>query len=314
MGSNTILITGGSGNLARLLAEKLCAESHQVLSLDLRNPERHERIAAVDYFERDVRDNEFLNTIISERKPQIIFHMASLLSGSSEMDRRTAWEINATASFNLFESALEHKVDRIVFPGTAASYGNDLPSSLVQDFPQWPENIYGVTKVACERLGFYYRKVHGLDFRCIRLPMVISPFAPKNAVTAYASHAYVAAAKGQAFSFPVSADTGMSTIYVKDVVDALVQIAFAPREAIKKPAYNLHSFYPKAKDFTETISKIVPDFEYAFNPKLPVDELLKAWPNTIVDTTAREDWQWKPAYNLEKTTQDILEWLKNLQH
>ncbi len=313
MESKTILITGGNGNLARILAGELSKEDHRILSLDLHQPRQSDFIKGVEHFTRDIRDNDFLNTLLKDRKPDIIFHMASLLSGSSELNRRRAWEINATACFNLFEGALENGIDRIIFPGTAASYGNNLPSSLPQDHPQWPENIYGVTKVACERLGFYYSKEHGLDFRCIRLPMVISPFAPKSAVTAYASHAFVNASRSEPFTFPVSEHTGMSTIYVKDVVRALKKIAFARKESLNHPGYNLHGFFPTAREIAEAIRKESSNFEYDFQPEPAVDELLKSWPDRIIDDTARDDWGWMPEYDLSDATTDIFKWLQELK-
>ena len=307
---STILVTGGNGNLARLLIEQLAEQGNSVICLDIGEPPPEGKVASVDYRVSDIRDDDFLDTLISERQPDSIIHLASLLSGSSEIDRSAAWEINATACFKLYELCLKHGVQRFVFPGTAASYGKGLPATLPEDFPQWPENLYGVTKVACERMGYYYRKRHGLDFRCLRLPMVLSPWAPANALTAYASSAYRAAAAGEAFVFPVSKNNGMSTIFVNDVVKSFIQLSGAPAESIKQPAYNLHGFLPTAIEIAQSISALVPNFEYRFEPAPEVETLISSWPSIIDDAPARKDWGWAPDHDLKAASAKMLQLLR----
>ena len=307
----SILITGGAGNIARLLAKRLKRDGHSIVSLDIAEPPPSQKVPEVEYQSADIRDEAALEALLASRKPDLIFHLASLLSGSSELDRRRAFQINAVASFNLLELALENESPTIVFPGTGASFGSDVPLDLPEDHEQWPENLYGATKVAVERLGVYYKLKHGLDFRCLRPPLVLSPFAPASALTAYASHAYVAAFKGKPFAFPVSPEIGMSTIYIQDLVEGFVQLAFADQENLKQHAYNLHAFCPRAQEVADAIKDRRPDFQYSFEPNETVESLLRNAPDRFCDDGARRDWGWNPIYDLDTCTADIFKLLEN---
>ena len=303
--TKSILITGGNGNIARLLANRLLNDNHRVTCLDITEPQSESTVAGVDYVTADICDEAAIESTLKSKKIEVIFHLASLLSGSSEINRRRAFDVNALATFNLFELALANGSPRIIFPGTGASYGSDVPSILPENHPQWPENIYGVTKVANERLGVYYKLKHGLDFRCLRPPLVLSPYAPPAALTAYASHAYVAAANGEAFTFPVSRNIGMSTIYIEDLVEGFVQLAFSPKNKLRQHAYNLHALCPTAQEIADSIQKVKPNFQYDFKSDPKVEALLSTAPNVFVDSSARKDWGWKPISDLDSCTAAI---------
>ena len=188
------LVTGAGGNLARQLLDELRSRGKETLGIDLAPPAAAG--AEAPWQQVDITDRGRVAGLLAEFQPQCILHMASLLSMSSAADPPRAWRVNATAAVELLELAAEHRVQRVFFPSTSATYGGRLPDPLPEDHPQWPDNIYGATKVAVERVGTYFALSRGLDFRAVRLPIVVSPFAPPAAVSAYASHVFAAAARG----------------------------------------------------------------------------------------------------------------------
>ena len=168
-----VLITGGNGNLGFLAAEMLAAEGVEIIRFDL--PGSGREGPGVEIL-GDVRDVDLLASAFIDHKPDSVIHLASLLSGSSEEDLDASWEINATTSFRLMRLAQDHELSGpFVFASTIATYGLDLPDPLPGDTEQWPLGLYGATKVAVERLGWYFKTKHGLDFRCLRFPLVFSP-------------------------------------------------------------------------------------------------------------------------------------------
>lgn len=297
------LITGGNGNIGRLLAAQLTARDIEVIRFDLPGSEPVETHRLETIITGDIRDKSLLESIFKSHKPDAVYHLASLLSGSSEADMQAAWEINATASFNLLNMAKTHDAGMFFFASTFASYGPDMPSPMPEDQSQWPENIYGVTKIAVERLGNYFKAKHGLDFRCLRFPLVISPFAPATAVTAFPSHAFKAAVEGKKFSFPVLPQTAVSTLFLLDVINSIVKITLAPKEQVIEPAYNLHAYRLDAQMVADVIAKRHPEFDYAFEPKTEVEALLGGWPDIMLDDKAREHWGWKPDYDFEQSAE-----------
>ena len=198
-GMQRYLVTGAAGNLARQLLTELGRRRNETLGIDLAPaPDRYRG----DWRQVDITDRASLAKLIAEFRPECILHMASLLSMSSAADPRRAWTVNASAAVALMELATEHRVQRFFFPSTSATYGGALPDPLPEDHPQWPDNIYGATKVAVERVGTYFALSRGLDFRSVRLPIVASPFAPAAAVSAYASHVFRARRQWRAVHLP----------------------------------------------------------------------------------------------------------------
>jgi threonine 3-dehydrogenase len=297
----TALVTGGNGNLGQLVAQHLEDAGTEVINFDLPGSEgalsdqRHAVVLG------DIRDQDLLENTIKTHKPDVVIHLASMLSGSSEANPGLAWEVNASSSIRFMRMCLEHQTGPFFFASTAATYGPDLSSPVGLNTPQWPENIYGATKVAVERMGVYLKLKQGFDFRCLRCPMVLSPFAPAGAMTAYPSHAIAAAAKGESFVFPVAEHTGMSTLYLNDVTRSVIEICTAERSDLNQHIYNLHSYMFTAQDLVTAIQSRYPDFTCSYTKNSPTDDLIRRWPDVFDDSAAQQDWGWKPQYDFEAT-------------
>ena len=303
----TALVTGGNGNLGRLVAQNLEAMGTRVVSFDLHGSEgphcdpRHAVVLG------DMRDQSLLEDTLATHKPDVVIHLASMLSGSSEANPELAWDVNASSSMRLMRHCLDRNIGPFFFASTAATYGPDLASPVALNTPQWPENIYGATKVAVERMGVYLKLKQGFDFRCLRFPMVLSPSAPAGAMTAYPSHAIAAAARGDTFVMPVAPDTGMSTLYLNDVTRSIVEICSAERAALTQHAYNLHSFMFTAQDLVEAIQSRFPGFSCTFTSGSPTDDLILRWPDVFDDSAARADWGWAPHYDFDATIEALVQ-------
>jgi threonine 3-dehydrogenase len=303
------LITGGNGNLGRLVAERLLQGGTRVVKFDVPGTEPTQTAANETVVSGDIRDAGLLRELVNDCKPGTIYHLASLLSGSSEADLADAWAINATASFELMNLAHTSGVEQFFFASTAASYGPVDTDPMPNDYPQWPENMYGATKVAVERLGVYFKQKHGLDFRCLRFPLVVSPHAPKTAVSAFPSHALRAAFNGESFSFPVAENTGISTIFLDDVIDSIVSYTGAARDSLTQHIYNLHAYYLSAGMVAQAARAHFPDFDYRFEPVEAVEHLISSWPDVVDDNAARRDWGWSPAYDFEQSVAQMCDLL-----
>ena len=297
------LVTGAAGNLARQLMDELVSRGKETFGIDLvPAPAGREG----NWQQIDITDRASLARLLDEFRPQCILHMASLLSMSSAADPPRAWEVNACAAVALMELAVEHGVQRFFFPSTSATYGGVLPDRLPEDHPQWPDNIYGAAKVAVERVGTYFALSRGLDFRSVRLPIVASPFAPPAAVSAYASHVFAAAARGEPFTFPVASEVAVSVIYVRDVTLGILKLVEVPEEPLTRRVYNLHGFAASAGDLAQAAAQRVPGFRYRFEPaKLPT-RILSVQPSVYTDASAHRDWGWHPQFDLPATTDHLL--------
>lgn len=304
MAPKRVLITGGNGNIGRLVTARFIAADIEVISLDLPGTTPAEGVTAAHF--GDLRDHDKLRTILDDHAPDTVLHLASLLSGSSEANPADAWEINATASVALMQMCSDRGIGPFVFASTVATYAYEFPDGLPEDTPQWPDNVYGATKVAVERMGVWLKKARGFDFRCVRLPMVLSPFAPPGALSAYPGHAVGAALRGEPFAFPVSAETGMSTIFLDDVARGLFDLALANRETLTRHVYNLHSFHFTAADLVARIKAEWPDAQMSYEPDARVVQMISGLPDVIEDAAARADWGWDPTYGFEECMSAVI--------
>lgn len=295
------LVTGAAGNLARLLVQRLQAADKKVTQLD----QEPSTVAGGDFVQADITDTARLERLVDEVRPECILHMASLLTLSSEANPAIAWRVNATASIELLRIAADRGVTRFFFPSTIATYSGELPDPLPEDHPQWPSTIYGVTKVAVERMGSYLWRTAGLDFRAVRLPLVISPFAPPGAVSAYPSHGFVAARRGDPFVYPAPPNLRMSSLYVLDAIDGILQLVEADGANLSRRVYNLHAFGPSTQDFADAVSQRVAGFRYRFEPHPNVTAMIGSMPSVLIDASARRDWGWNPQYDLDASADAI---------
>ncbi|MGD0898863.1 MAG: NAD-dependent epimerase/dehydratase family protein [Thermoguttaceae bacterium] len=305
--NRTCLVTGGAGNLACQLTHRLAERGEKSVLFDLAEKPVAAVAAGCTYVRGDLARPGEVERLLAEHRPDVIIHFASLLSGSSEANRPLAWTVNMDGTFALFEAALAHGVRQVFFPSSVAAYGGNLPDPVPEDFPQWPGGLYGVTKMAVERLGAYYHARHGLDFRAIRVPVVISPFAPPGAASAYASRAFVEALREGRFVFKVRPQTCPSLIYVKDVLRAIVMLMDAPNERLTRRVYNIQALSPTAEEIAEAICRRLPGARMTFEPDPEVVALIEGWPIHFVDASARRDWGWHAEYDLQALADDILE-------
>lgn len=303
---NTCLITGGAGNLACQLTWALADRFDRIVLLDVADRPVGDTAPGSCFERGDLLDGPGLDALFAQHAPAAVIHLASLLSGSCEQDRGLAWRVNMDGTFGLFEAALRHGRPTVLFASSVAAFGGRLPKVLSDDTPQWPATLYGVTKMAAERLGGYYHEKHGLDFRCLRLPITVSRHAPAGAASALASHAFLEAARTGRFTFKARADTPMAVIYVRDVLRAFTGLLAATEAGLSRRVYNIAGMTVTPGEIAAAIRRRLPDAVLDFEPDDAVDRVLASWPGEIDDSTARRDWQWRPEWGLDRMADDFL--------
>ena len=303
----TCFITGGAGNLACQLCELLAERFDRLVLFDVAD----RPIAAVPplavYERGDVTDDSRVEELLRKYRPACLIHLAAMLSGSCEQDRALGWRVNANGTFGILEHALSNGVGQVLFSSTVAAFGGKLPHPLLDDTPQWPDGLYGVTKVVGERLGVYYHRRHGLDFRCLRLPITISRFAAAGAASSLASQAFIESVRKGRFTFAARPDTPLALVYAGDAVRALALLQEAPAERLTRRVYNIHAMSVTPLDIAGAIWRRLPGTEIRFEPDPLVADLLASWPGTIDDAPARTDWGWQPAFDLERTADTMIQ-------
>ena len=163
-------------------------------------------------------------------------------------------------------------------------------------------------KVTGELLGNYYHHKYGVDTRSVRFPGIISNVTlPGGGTTDYAVEIYYEAIRSGRFTCPVPADVYMDMIYMPDALRACVELMEAdPSKLVHRNSFNIASMSFTPEIICAEIRKRMPAFEMTYDIDPVKREIAESWPNSLDDTCAREEWGWKPEWDLSRMTDDML--------
>ena len=303
-----ILIVGAGGQIGSELTSHLrkIYGANNVVATDMR-PSCNFEIDG-PYERLDAMEIHELAHIVSKYKIDTIYNLVALLSAVGESKPNFAWKVNMGALTNCLEVARLFNC-AVFTPSSIGAFGNSSPKDKTpQDTIMRPSTIYGVCKVTGEMLSDYYFTRFGVDTRSVRFPGLISNVAPPGGgTTDYAVDIYYAAIKDKTFTCPLPEGTYMDMMYMPDALNACVELLEAdPAKLIHRNSFNIAAMSFEPTTIFKTIQQRIPDFTMDFN----IDEVRLAiastWPNSLDDSCAREEWGWKPKWNLETMTDDML--------
>ncbi len=307
-----ILITGACGQIGSELVVHLGKEfgKKNVISSDIKKPPGVVK-AHSTFLYLNVLDTHMLAKEVVEKEVDTIFHMAAILSAVGEQNPQFAYEVNMQGLFNVLEVARRKGVERVITPSSIAAYGPDAPKELTpDDAPLNPTTMYGVTKVAGEKLLQYYFLKYNLDVRSLRYPGIISSETqPGGGTTDFAVDMYIHAVKNKPYISFVDEHTPLPFMYMPDAIRAIIELAHADNQTLTRRVYNVHAMQLTPADIVDSIHKYVPEFRCSYQPDYR-QAIAESWPHSIDDSSARQDWGWKPVFDLDHMTQDMLKKLK----
>lgn len=324
-----VLITGAGGEIGHGLIEQLATDgTRPIITLDVAPLEPALGTQVAREFTGSILDRTLLERIHSEFEVDMVFHLAALLSTRSEFSPVMAHEVNVGGTLNLLEFAQREAESHgrpvtFLYPSSIAAYG--LPSleakaaaGRVKEH-EWthPTTMYGCNKLYCEQLGEYYAKHYKqlsaepmagrVDFRAVRFPGLISAATvPSGGTSDYAPEMIHAAAKGEAYACFVRPDAQIPFMAMPDGVNALLQLAAAPRELLTQTAYNLGAFAPTAGDVQREVIAAFPNARISFTIDTKRQGIVDSWPADVDDSAARRDWGFAPQYDFARAFQDYL--------
>ena len=260
----------------------------------------------------DVRNGAQLADIVGRYKIDTIYNLAALLSAVAERKPLMAWDIQMNGLLNILEVARE-KGCAVFTPSSIGSFGPTTPKTgTPQDTIQRPTSMYGVTKVATELLSDYYHSKYGLDTRSVRFPGLISyTTLPGGGTTDYAVEIYYAAVRGEEFVCPIAAGTYMDMMYMPDALRAAVEIMEADPARLKhRNSFNIASMSFEPETLAAAIRREIPDFKMRYEVDPVREAIAQSWPDSMDDSCARAEWDWKPTYDLDSMTVDMIDCLR----
>ena len=302
-----ILVVGAGGQIGSELVPYLRSiyGASNVVATDVKH---NAVLAEAGPFESlDALDAKQYAELVEKYKIDSIFNLVALLSATGEKNPQLAMRINMGALENSLEIARE-KNCAVFTPSSIGAFGGDFPRDKTpQDTVMQPNTIYGVCKVTGELLSNYYYTRYGVDTRSVRFPGIISNVTlPGGGTTDYAVEIYYSAVKGEKFVCPVR-DVYMDMMYMPDALRAMVELMEAdPNKLRHRNSFNIASMSFTPDIIYNEIRKRIPEFEMTYRIDPVKQGIAESWPNSLDDTCAREEWGWKPQWDLSSMTDDML--------
>ena len=306
-----ILVIGANGQIGSELVEALAAQhgAQNVIASDISPTNLYN---AARYTQLNVLDKEALSALVTAEGITQVYQLAAMLSATGEAAPLKAWTLNMDGLLNILEVARERNVIgkplRIFWPSSIAAFGPNTPAV---DTPQLtvmdPTTIYGISKLAGERLCEYYFIKYGVDVRSIRYPGIISYKSPPGGgTTDYAIAIFHSALRGERYECFLGPQTALPMIYMPDAIRATIELMDAPAEQIKvRSAYNVAGVSFNPEQLAAAIARAVPDFKIAYKPDSR-QAIADTWPQSLDDATAAADWGWKARIGVEEMVADML--------
>jgi nucleoside-diphosphate-sugar epimerase len=322
-----VLITGAGGEIGHGLIEQLAADGGRaIVTLDLAPLDPALGAKVQREVTGSILDRTLLDRLLAEFEVDLVFHLAALLSTRSEFSPLSAHEVNVGGTLNLLEFAQAQSSSHgrpvvFMYPSSIAVYGLTRETKIAagkvrEDQFTDSTTMYGCNKLYCEQLGRYYARHYKqlsaehtgqVDFRGVRFPGLISAVTvPSGGTSDFAPEMIHAAAKGEPYACFVRPDTRIPFMAMPDGVDALIQLARAPRESLTLTSYNLGAFAPSAEEVEHEVRRAFPAAEIAYTVDTKRQGIVDSWPADVDDAAARADWGFAPKYDFTRAFRDYL--------
>ena len=299
-----ILITGALGQLGHEFIKYFNKKDVFVLATDIKDPSKD--LPCLFEF-ADVLNKEKIDLLVKKYKINTIYHLVAVLSANGEKNPYNSWKVNMESFQNIMEISINNKIKKVFWPSSIAVFGTESNLDLVSQNPSMnPETIYGVSKLAGEKLANYYFNKFQLDIRSLRYPGIITiDTLPGGGNTDYIIEMLNAAKKRTNYTCFLDKETRLPMMYIDDATEAAIKLMSVDRKKLTiSSSYNVTGFSITPFELAEEIKSrgfdITVDYLADFRQKIA-----NSWPKKIDDSIANKDWGWSSSFGLKETLDKV---------
>lgn len=306
MNSRTILITGATGFVGSCLTHRLVRVdcNLHIIKREQSNIWRIKDILSrVVVHNVDLTDNDSLEKLIRNIKPEIIFHTATYGGYPFQKDINTIIQTNVMGTVNLVNACSKVGFSIFINTGSSSEYGIKSKPMNETDLLE-PNNNYGVAKASLTLFCQAKARSEGLPIVILRL---FSPYGYYEEATRLVPSVIISCLMGKSPKVS-SPEPVRDFVFIEDVLDAYVKVANVPY--IGGEVFNIG--YGKQHSVGEVVNKIIEltggkvSPEWGGIPKRANEPTI--WQADI--SKAKNILKWKPKYNLEKGLNKTVKWFE----
>ncbi len=249
-----VLVIGAAGMVGVKLTQRLVRDGHlggraleRLTLVDVVAPQHPAGFSGrIETLAADISDAALAPRLVAAR-PEIVFHLAAIVSGEAEEDFDKGYRINLDGVRHLFEAiraegARAPYMPRVIFTSSIAVFGAPFPDPIPEEFHLTPLTSYGTQKAIGELLLNDYVRRGFFDGLSIRLPTIcIRPGRPNKAASGFFSNILREPLVGREAVLPVSDDVRHWHASPRAAVGFLIHAAtmdlapVGPRRALSMP-------------------------------------------------------------------------------
>jgi nucleoside-diphosphate-sugar epimerase len=214
--------------------------------------------SSVEYIQGDFSDEQTITNILKQQ-PDVIFHLAAIVSGEAEKNFELGMKINFHASLQILELCRKLAIrPRIVFASSCAVFGGDVSKVITDETAPRPRSSYGTQKAMVELLINDYSRRGFVDGRSLRLPTIaIRPGKPNAATSSFVSSIIREPLQGKKASYPVPPETPCWILSPKGVIKNFIHAANIDEKLLGDDrVINLPGLTVSVRDMIDSLEQI----------------------------------------------------------
>jgi nucleoside-diphosphate-sugar epimerase len=268
--------------------------------------------SAVRLVPGDITDLSSLLLVIKEHRIQRIVHAAAIVSVVSSLGAPShVTRVNIGGTLNILEAMRLFEVERTVHISSEEAYGDFRYEPIDEEHPLAPTAPYGITKVAAEHLGRFYRTQYKTDFINVRTSWVYGPGLPRLRIPRTLIEA---ALEKRALHLPRGGNARIDHTYLDDCVDGILLALDHPSHP--HDVYNIGSGQSwSTAEMVAILRELIPGADLAVGPGPHwfTDEMVAPKKGALDITRARTVLGYGPKYDLRQGLAAIIDWYRRGQ-